>query len=190
MLTEADVERVAERLVAVLPRAIVEIPESPTSIREILAPLGDTQTERVSRAAVALAGTSDKRTRAYKSARRRIERYVTQGRERRGVVRPRLEQIARQVRRPHLPVDRGVSVELGADVLYVGQHKPQMPASGEGQEISASELSTVRRHLRDGDELAAARALLDEWVYQYRLATDRDADGVIGNIDRVRIELL
>lgn len=187
-LSGADLALVADHLTDVLPRAIVEIPAAPTDIRELLAPIADTRREQLSKAAVALAGTSDKKSRAYKSARRRLERYVTDARERRGRTRPALRQIAERIRRPHLPTDASILVSrVTADVFYEGQVKT-MPA-GAPTEISARNLATMRRLLREGDQEGAARALLNEWVFAYGLNTEREAEGVIGNIERITVQV-
>lgn len=189
-LTDGDVELVAERLREVLPVAVLDVPEAPRTIDEVLSRLGDTRREQITRGAIALSGSSDKSSRAYKSARRRLERYTTTGGTERRRARPNaLEQIVRTVRRPHLPTDRGLTVRMRADVVYAGTART-MPASGP-QPIAPARLSAMRRHLRDGDVEAAARALLDEFVRVYGLVTDlaRGGEDVLGHIEWCEVAL-
>jgi len=188
-LSPEDFERTAEALVDVLPVATFEVSEEPTDAREMLRPLGETWRERITRGALAISGTSDKKSRAYLSARRRLERYVTEsGRERR---RPRpldLRALVKKIRRPHLDVRAELDLTVCADVVYVGQHKCPMPSSPP-QRIRAETLAPVRRALREGDETAAALALLGAFVFEYGLNVEPDARGVIGNISEIRVEL-
>src|SRR2546428_13250770 len=59
---------------------------------------------------------------------------------------------------------------------------------GKPQRIRAADLLEMRERWRDGDRVAAARALLDVWVYAYGLNTEPSAEGVIGNIVSVSVE--
>lgn len=184
-LTEGDLDATADALTDVLPVAVLDVPLAPPSIDDLLGPLGATRKERIRRGAIALSGES--RGKAYLAARRRLERYTTKGRERRSARGGVLATMAAAIRRPHLPTDASLTVSMEADVIYAGQTK-RMPV-GLPQVLTARELSTVRRHLRAGDERAAARALLDAWVFAYGLHGTPDAEGVIGNITTLDIEL-
>lgn len=189
VLSAEDIARASDALVDVLPRTVVEIPATPANVREMLVPLGSTWRERLSRGAIALSGETDKRTRAYLSARRRLERYVSErAKERR---RPRagaLEGLARRISRPRLDVDDELDVMVCADVIYVGQHKCPMPTVPP-QRIRSTQLGTVRRMLRAGDEVGAGKALLDAFVYEYRLNDEHEARGIIGNISEISVTI-
>lgn len=190
VITPEDVAMTADALLDVLPRATFDVvPEEPADPRELLRPLGETWRERITRGAIAISGTTDKRSRAYLSARRRLERYVTETASERRRPRPLdLRGLAKKIRRPHLDVKDGLRVTMCADVVYVGQHKCPMPAGGP-QSIRPNTLGTVRARLRDGDEDGAARALLDAFVFEYGLNAEPDARGVIGGLSEIHVEL-
>jgi len=186
-LTRADLRMTAGALLERLPKAEEEIPAEPESIEDVLSRLGKTRREQIRRGAIALAGTGDTKSRAYKSARRSLERYTAgQGRERRKPAPSRLQSIARTVRRPHLDVSAELEVQMEADVIYAGQRKT-MPAHG-AQLIRARFLAPVRAHLRSGDEREAALELLGAFVQEYGLNTEPEARGVIGNIRWITVE--
>lgn len=187
VLTPRDLRMTAAALIERLPVAVEEVPEEPMTIEEILEQMPGSRSEKISQLALAMSGTSDRSSRAYKSQRRSLERYVTHAGERRTPRKSRLLQLARLIRRPRLDVKQALAVAMQASVIYVGQVKT-MPAGGP-QFIEAERLATVRARLRDGDELGAARALLDAWVYAYRLNSQPIADGVIGSIEWITVEL-
>lgn len=186
-ITPNDLRVTARALTERLPVAIDEVPDEPATIDELMRSMPGSRTERLSRLAMAMSGSSERSSRAYRSARRSIERYVTTGAERRRPRESRLVQIARYVRRPHLNAKQALAVAMKASVIYVGQVKT-MPAGGP-QFIDARALGKVRDKLRNGDEPGAARALLDAWVYAYRLNTEPIAEGVIGSIEWITVEL-
>lgn len=189
VLSAADLARTADALVQVLPMAIVEIRIDVLTPERLIDMLpGRSRTEKITRGAISLAGTGDKSSRAYKSARRRLERYVAEeGRQRR---RPResvLRELVKRLQRPHLPTDTALLVAMTADVIYVGQVKT-MPAGG-ALRVPPRALGRVRDRLRAGDEQGAALELLNAWVYEYPLNSEPEAQGVIGNIERIEINL-
>lgn len=188
VLTARDIRLTADALTRHLPAAEREVPTEPVTFDEILESMGPgSRSEKISRLAMAMSGTSERSSRAYKSARRSMERYTTTATERRRPSLGRLQSIAKIVRRPHLDVRQALKVQMLADVIYVGQQK-QMPAAGP-QEIPASRLSRVRERLRSGDEIDAAIELLNVWVHVYGLNTEPVAQGVIGNIEWITVEL-
>ena len=170
-----------------MPVAVEEVPEEPATIEEILDSMPGSRSENITRLAMAISGSSERSSRAYKSARRSLERYVTVSAEKRRPRRARLVEIVRRVRHPKLDTKQALAVSMLASVIYVGQKK-SMPAGGP-QVIRAEALGGVRAKLRDGDELGAARALLDAWVFAYGLNTQPVAEGVIGSIEWISVEL-
>lgn len=188
VLTRADLSKTAAALLERVPMVEETIPEEPESIEDVLSKLGKTRREQIRRGAIALSGSADTKSRAYLSARRRLERYTTTKGEERRRARPKaLQEIARTIRRPHLDVRQELTVQMLADVIYAGQQKT-MPAHG-AQLIRARYLAPVRARLRDGAESEAALELLGAFVLEYGLNTEPDARGVIGNIEWIEIEV-
>src|SRR5262252_1020644 len=122
--------------------------------------------EEKSQLAMERAGTRDKSSRAYKSARRTIERRATEAGQRRGQPNQRF---AREVER------------RGLNVYFSGEIDPSPKAGEEGEEgegedmrerefsvhLSGEELESTIEHLARGNLRAAASAFKHELLYAY-----------------------
>lgn len=198
-----DLQIVAAALLKVLPRAVKE--ETVTLLDLLRAVGGPNLTEQTSRLAMALSGSGGRSGTAYRTQRRAIERHPDwpgrPGRQVRGKTKKgragALQRFKIGARRPHLPGRAALDVTIIGSP-YGAPRSVTMPA-GAPQHMSTNALAGVRAALRDGDTppdascgpgSSAARALLDAWVFAYKLAPKPGADGVVGPIDAAEIELI
>lgn len=192
-LSDRDLRTVADSLVRVLPVAVLDVPDEPRTLEELLRAIGGTRKEQIRRGAIAISGAN--RGKEYLAARRSIERRtnIKGGKQRRGTT-PKglaagIERLSKAIRRPDLPNDRGLSMALRAHAFYSDDPMRQMPAAG-WVRIPADALGTVRSALRAGDETAAAMRLLAEFGMTYGITTSRSQTGdAFGGIETVQIRL-
>jgi hypothetical protein len=169
---------------------------NPTLLRNALAPTRrpytPAQAERVfgggakgrSELAMALAGTTDKSSRAYKSARRNLERYAAaEGKQRRAMgdkLRPKINTAA-QTRQAAAKLTGPIRVMWENPEIQVSsdrRQRPDLPA-----EISADRVAEIRELLEAGDERGATDLLVAASMADY-MGSDRadmlmlDAEGL------------
>jgi hypothetical protein len=135
--------------------------------------------------AQAIAGTSDKKSRAYKTAMRNLQRYsAAEGRQRRTPKKltPKITkavQLRRAAERLRGPIEirwLGPVIKISADE----RQRLDLDAT-----LSDAELVEVRDHLARGDDQAAIDALADASLADY--LGDIDADAIMNEANDLRI---
>jgi hypothetical protein len=116
-----------------------------------------------------LAGTSDKKSRAYKTAMRNLQRYAaSQGKQRRTMgakLRPRITR-AVQIKRAAARLKGPITVKWIAPTLVVSAD-PERSRPDFSVTLSDEQLDDVREHLASGDDQEAIDVLAAESMAVY-----------------------
>jgi hypothetical protein len=117
-----------------------------------------------------LAGTTNKKTREYRSARRQVERWAKKpGTKIKTRSRQRLRGAGREARSPRLQAFRRHGAEMRLQIeWYVGRRLEWVPA-GRTQHIPREAMRRVIRTWAEGEIDEAAGLLLAEFAEQYKV---------------------
>lgn len=166
----------------------------PVEIEDVLPP-GGTRAQRRTRLAEILAGTSDKKTRGYRNARRQAERWIpARGRKAATPTLPSRLRLGRaraeETERVQSMRERGCEMKLRV-LWYGSRRKPEWLPPGPGRWVHISEwhMRRVINLWADGDSEEAADELIREFLKAYGVPNPTDwlAEA---EIEDMRLELV